>query len=283
MRTHIITKGIINEYKKLSSSGIDTVLFIDNKSNLVKDNGELWQYEEFYGEKVKCFLLSEKKFLGYNLPLYARKKKDPSITEVYYENADYFLYIVHDLFPGYNFYWQFDYDVFMNAKDYSHFFKMYENDYTDVVIENFRVENETWCHYQDTDWIYSNVKKYASFFPVSRFSVLAINTLRAIRKEHAVIYKNTRGQWLNCELFVPTEIVKNNLTIKGLKNQRLRYLGEYDLNEDRLFFNEDGLLYHPVKGNYESRIKKIKDRVNKIAWFIPSHYLRNVFRNYFFG
>ena len=57
LQTHIITKGIINEYKKIENSGnADSILFINNLSGKFDDNGEIVQEREFFWRESKMFL-----------------------------------------------------------------------------------------------------------------------------------------------------------------------------------------------------------------------------------
>ncbi len=39
LRTHIIDKGVINEYSKLAATGKECVLMIDNNENIFPDHG----------------------------------------------------------------------------------------------------------------------------------------------------------------------------------------------------------------------------------------------------
>ena len=111
------------------------------------------------------------------------------------------------------------------------------------------------------------MQKYASFFPVVRLSSLAIDFLYKKRVEHSEIFEriknNKLNRWINCELFVPTELLNNNFTGENIE-QPLRFSPEYDLNEERLFENQDNLIYHPVKGNFIERLNKSEKVVNRI-------------------
>ncbi len=262
LQTHIITKGIINEYKKIENSGnVDCILFINNLSNKFDENEELVQEKEFYGEKVKCFFFNDKKLSETGLPCYTNKSKNDKNGILWY-NADYALYIVYKYFPNYEYYWRLEYDDFFNDTTWKAFFEKYENDNTDLIIPDFReADNKDWSWQEHSNWVYDGVKTYRSFFPVVRLSKQAAEKLYNARLEHKEKFKNINlnsgSRWIFCECFVPTEVMKNNLTAKSLDDAVL-LPREIDLNEDRIWQNPDKKLYHPVKGNYVERIKSLE-------------------------
>ena len=80
-----------------------------------------------------------------------------------------------------------------------------------------------------------------------------------IESNHALrlyIY-NKQQKWLNCEIFVPTELMNNNFNCDNIDEKNI-YINELNLNNDRIFENQDNLLYHPVKGNFLNRISNVK-------------------------
>ncbi len=269
MRTHIITRGVISEFLKLKKSGYDCVLFIDNRSGIIKEDLEPVRVLNFFGEDVNCFLFNEEIFKKLNLPLFANKNKNSNLTNVMWFCADYSFYCIKKYFPSYDFYWHFDYDVFCNGKSYEPFFKLYCDNESDLLVSHFcklDIDSE-WSLLEKSEWIYNNVQKYASFFPVVRLSSLAIDFLYTKRVEHSEIFEriknNKLNRWINCELFVPTELLNNNFTGENIE-QPLRFSPEYDLNEERLFENQDNLIYHPVKGNFIERLNKSEKVINRI-------------------
>lgn len=275
MRTHLITKGIISEFEKLNNStDLDCVLFIDNHKgclvNSVKENVicEL----EFFGKNVKCFIFNTEIFNQFNLPLYAVKRNNKSLSQVMWHCADYAFYAVKKYFPNYDFYWQFDYDVFCNGNSYSFFFNKYSCNDKDLLIAKFGevTLDSKWLWLSTSGWIYEKVKKYHSFFPVSRLSSSAIDFLYKKRLEHKAIFSNIstskKNGWINCELFVPTELANNGFSCESI-DEHLRLEPAYDLNEDRIFENPDFRIYHPVKGNYESKLSLLNEKIRKLEKF----------------
>ena len=103
MRTHIITRGVISEFLKLKKSGYDCVLFIDNRSGIIKEDLEPVRVLNFFGEDVNCFLFNEEIFKKLNLPLFANKNKNSNLTNVMWFCADYSFYCIKKYFPSYDF------------------------------------------------------------------------------------------------------------------------------------------------------------------------------------
>lgn len=268
MRTHLITKGVISEFLKLKNSGVyDCVLFIDNHKQIINTSTE-----PLLSSEINCFVFDSDVFDSLNLPLYANKNNNKKLSEVMWYCADYAFYAIRKYYTKYEYYWQFDYDVFLNGKSYEPFLNNYKENNKDLIIPYFReltAFDANWPIKDKSDWIYKNVKKFGSFFPVSRLSANAIDYLYKKRLEHKAIfcnkiYKSKKNRWINCELFVPTELGNSKeFECECIDNQPLRFFPNYDLNEDRLFENPDNLIYHPVKGNYEEKLellnKKLKD------------------------
>lgn len=269
LQTHIITEGIINEYKKLENSGnVDCILFLNNLNNQFEDNGELIQEKEFCGQKVRCFLFNNQKLQETGLPCYTNNSKNDRNAILWY-NADYSIYITYKYFSDYDYYWRIEYDDFFNDTTWRSFFETYENDSHDLIIPDFReADRDDWSWHEHSDWIYKDIKKYRSFFPIVRVSNRAAGLLYKTRLEHKEIFKNislkSGSRWVFCECFVPTEIMKNNLTAKSLDNAVL-LAREIDLNEDRIWQNPDKKLYHPVKGNYNARLKALENKIKQKA------------------
>lgn len=276
MRTHVITKGVISEFLKLkNSTEFDCVLFVDNhKKNIAgkTDENSAVRYLDFCDEMfkdIKCFLFDEDIFKSLKLPYYAKKNSNKSLTNVMWYCADYAFYAVKKYFPGYDYYWHFDYDVFCNGTSYKPFFDKYNDKDTDLIVSGLNPvgENSDWVWLEKTDWIYDKkLTKYNSFFPIVRLSSSAIDFLYKKRMEMSAIFsrvcKNKNNRWLNCELFVPTELLNNGFTGVQL-HECLRFTPNYDLNEDRIFEKPDNKIYHPVKGDYEQKLslcwKKISE------------------------
>lgn len=270
MRTHVITKGVLSEFLKLKkSSGYECILFIDNHKKIVDSPSGIQKLKLLdYDEEFRCFVFDTDVFKLLNLPLYANKNKNKSLSNVMWHCADYAFYVIKKYFPYYNYYWQLDYDVFFNGNSYKEFFIKYENSDADLIIDRFQKvgHKSGWTILDKSDWIYKDVIKYKSFFPVSRISSNAIGFLYLKRLEHkkifADLYKNKENRWINCELFVPTELSNQGFKCISIDDQHLRFEPNYDLNEDRIFEKIDNKIYHPVKGNYENRLNSLKAQID---------------------
>lgn len=263
MHTHTINECLISELRKIKKAqndNLEVILFVNNTEHFIKNpKKQVVQELEFYGLKVKCLLCDEKIIKSLKLPLNAYYNQNVSIGECFWFNCDYSFYIVRHFFADYDFYWQIQYDVFYNYKDYTSFFDIYKNDKTDLLITKFRKESEQsdWCWIDNTQWIYTRNEIYGSLWTVSRMSAKLVDSLYNKRLEHNVIFQqqsNAKRQWLLCELFVATECIKMGFSAKPLQNDKTG-LYEIDLNTTRLFDNPDKCLYHPIKGNFLKRLE----------------------------
>jgi len=269
--THIINKAIISEYKKLSDiENFDTILNLDNSGcRFSKDTLNPIQELEFYGEKFKCFLFDENICNSLNLPKLSCKN-DNDFKNIMWSNGDYRFYPVRKFFPEYDFYWQTEYDIFCNGS-YKPFFEQYKDDSADLIIQESALNSEKtieeWFWYKKTDWIYKNTKKYRSFFPIERLSARAIDFLYEKRLCHGKIFSQlndkTENRWINCELFVPTELINNGFSYRYFE-EYLYYKPEIDLNNNRIFEKQDNRLYHPIKSNYIERLENLTKENNEL-------------------
>lgn len=284
--THIINKAIISEFKKIcKTDGYDTVLCLDNSSNsFTSESDSPIQELEFYGEKYKCFLLDENIHKYMNLPNYTCQK-DQSFKSIMWSNGDYRFYYIRKYFPNYDYYWQTEYDVFCNAESYKDFLDEFKDDNADLISQekatNSKTTMETWYWNAKDEWIYKDVKKYSSFFPVVRLSSKAIDFLYEKRLEHGKIFSQlndkTDNRWIHCEMFVPTELINNGFSHRYFE-EYLYYKPEIDLNNDRVFEKQNGRLYHPIKGNYIERLNVLKQENKNLKKQIKelSHFKINI-------
>ena len=253
--THLINKAIISEYCKMSGMrNFDCILVIDNtKLQFPVLKGSPITYLNFYGKNIKCFLFDRKLNENLGLPMLAAHIDEPEFEDVMWANADYRFVYVRKFFPNYNYYWQFDYDVFCNGKTYKTFLNKYNKRKDDLIICNFRPESRSseWCWVNGIEWVYANQQLYGSFFPVCRMTGRAIDFLYKKRLHYASIYKqkfSIENRWPLCELFVPTELANNEFFCSTISENTI-HLSPYNLNEERLIERPDKKLYHPVKSN----------------------------------
>lgn len=263
MHTHIINEGLISELRKIKKAqneDLEVILFINNTDDFIKNTKrQVIQELEFYGLKVKCLLCDKKIIKTLKLPLNAYYSQNVSFGECFWFNCDYSFYIVRHFFADFDFYWQIQYDVFYNDRDYVSFFNLYSNNKNDLLITKFRKESveSDWCWINDTEWIYTRNEIYGSLWTVARMSANLVDALYHKRIKHGEIYRQPsqeKRQWLLCELFVTTECIKMGFSADKLQNDKTG-LYEIDLNTTRLFDNPDKCLYHPIKGNFLKRLE----------------------------
>ena len=150
LSTHIINKGIVSEYFKLSKAQeYDCILAIDNSSLRLPFESRICT-KTFYDKEVKCFIFDENLHKELNLPNITFNKLNEKFSEIMWYNADYRFYYVKNFFPNYQYYWQFDYDVFCNGNSYSAFLEKYANSKKDLLITHFRPE------IKNGKWVWTN-------------------------------------------------------------------------------------------------------------------------------
>lgn len=262
--THVINRAVISEYRKLSKvSGCDCILVVDNTSLQIPWTSPVME-KEFYNTKVKCFFFDKTLHDALHLPWYAQNRKTGQFSEIMWYNSDYRFYYVRKIFPGYDYYWQFEYDIFCNGDSYQPFFDTYARQTEDLLVLKFRKEqlNGKWYWSKSVDWIYKDLPIYGSFFPIARLTGKAVDFLYERRLKQEEIYRSLpdskNAEWPFCELFVPAELVNNGFTAASMEEKQITWNMEYDLTEVRLFEHPDNLLYHPVKGQFIEREQKLK-------------------------
>lgn len=268
--THIINQAVINEYVKMTrGKDYDCILAIDN-TNLNMEYENRIEEKEFFGVSVKCFFFDIQLNDEMNLPRYFYNKWTDKFSKIMWYNADYRFYYVKKYFPDYDYYWQFEYDVYCNGESYQTFFDKYSSQNEDCLILDYRQEdlNGSWYWSANMEWLYEDSDIYGSLFPISRMSSAAIDYCYERRLAHKALYDKvedkTGSNWAFCELFSPTELKKGGFSIASLAEPYITWDKEYDLNDSRLFENPDNCLYHPVKGQFLQREQKLKQENNEL-------------------
>ncbi len=263
--THVINRAVISEYRKLSKvENCDCILAIDNSNLKIQTDYPVTE-KEFYGAKVNCFFFDKTIHDELNLPWFTENRETDKFGEIMWYNCDYRLYYIRKYLPKYEYYWQFEYDIFCNGDSYQSFFNKYSEHTEDLLILQFRKEqlNGNWYWSKKIYWKYKNQQVYGSLFPIERLTGKAIDFLYKQRMAQKEDYQNIKGKkdsfWPFCELFAPTELINNGFTAFNMAEPQITWDKEYDLNEVRLFENPDNLLYHPVKGQFIEREKKLKN------------------------
>lgn len=267
MHTHTINECLIAELRKIKKAQneeLEVILFINNTDNFIANpKKQVVQELEFYGLKVKCLLCDKEIIKALKLPLNAYYEQNVSFAECFWFNCDYSFYIVRHFFADFDFYWQIQYDVFYNDKDYISFFNLYANNKNDLLITKFAKREESdWCWITDTKWIYANNETYGGLWTVARMSANLVDALYHKRIKHGEIYRQPsqeKRKWPLCELFVASECIKMGFSADKLQNDKTTALCEIDLNTTRLFDNPDKCLYHPIKGNFLQRLKELEE------------------------
>ncbi|MBQ9406787.1 MAG: hypothetical protein IJU37_08665, partial [Desulfovibrio sp.] len=241
--SHFINNFVINEYNKLK--------WFDRHSLLVLDNDILHTHfariskQKLFDTDIDIFLFDSQLHSNLSLPIIH------GFHNLQWYNCDYRYYYVRHFFPNYDFYWQFESDVYSTYSDYKYYFNKYSNDTSDLLICNLRPESRDskWNWNKKIDWIYDkNIHTYGSIFSVSRMSSRAIDFLYKKRLEHAKIFEESTlpdKRWLNCEVFAPTELINNNFTCKKINEPHVHFRPIWDIKE----CTEPNRLYHPVKSN----------------------------------
>lgn len=262
--TYVINRAVISEYRKLSKvAGCDCLLVIDNSNLQVPWTSPVME-KEFFNTKVTCFFFDKTLHDALHLPCFVWNRKIGQFSEIMWYNSDYRFYYVRKIFPGYDYYLQFDYDIFCNGDSYQPFFDTYAKQTEDLLVLDFRKEqlNGNWHWSKNVDWNYKDLPVYGSLFTIVRLTGRAVDFLYGQRLKQKELIENMSGSknaaWPFCELFVPTELVNNGFTAANMEEKQITWDKEYDLNEARLFEHPDNLLYHPVKGQFIEREQKLK-------------------------
>ena len=237
---------------------VDAILAIDNNAYKCNFQNRI-ENKIFYGISVKCFFFDSNLHDELELPYFSHTSKK-NFSDVMWYNGDYRFYYVRKYFPNYDYYWQFDYDVFCNAPTYEGFLKKFADDRSDLLIEKLSLgqeANESRWDYK-LDWVYKNHAIYSGFYPAVRLSARAIDFLYRRRLAHKEIFnpENWEGDWAFCEIFTPTELMNNGFSCANLNEPNIHFENIY-FNDDRVFLKPNNKLYHPLKSTIEE-ISKLK-------------------------
>ena len=267
--THIITKAVISEYNKMKKlKNYDVILAIDN-TNIKSEYDKRITKKQYFGTTVECFFFDSKVHDELQLPWFHYNSLSNNFAEIMWYNSDFRFYYFRKYFPDYEYYWQFEYDIFCNGDSYQSFFDKYSNRTEDALLLEFRTEahNGPWAWSNNIDWIYKQTNIYGSFFPIVKLTGKAIDFLYQQRLKHKYLYNSIYKKkndnnflWIFCECFVPTELINNGFTIYRMVENNIT-LNEIDLTTDRLFEIPDNKLYHPVKGQFIERINKLNNEI----------------------
>lgn len=268
MCTHILNDGIFDEYVKIQKSGKDTILLIDNTKKLIdpqKGKINKFKYDDY---EIYYCLFYEEDIRVLHLPFCSANRINTPLATVLWYNCDYFFPLIKHFFPGYNYYWRFEYDCFYNDNDYKSFFINYENNNCDLISENIRTPESNWYYNRHIDWIYPDKdQRLRTFFPTVRLSQKAVDLIFMRRQEVFEEYKHLNREncwWPECEIFVPTEINNAHLTWYSLNNLGIyRFSPPIDLNICRIFIRHDRKLYHPVK-DLLSPLKLAEEEIKRL-------------------
>lgn len=253
LKTHLINKGIINEYCKLREFGYDTILFFVEK--IMQADKAVFSCE-LYDESVDCFYTDEKIYRDLHLPFWDDTGNSNNFSNAISYNSDYCMYLIRQRFNNYEYYWQFDCRTYMNSPIYAPFFVKYLSDQADLLITCYSDAPDSWVWKAKTDWVYRDIKKYSCLYSIARFSARALDFLCSKRQEHHTVFKNLLHskidhgniRWIHCELFVPTELVNNSFVCKGISGHKIAFRPKYanEFYNKKLWYHPDNLIYYPI-------------------------------------
>lgn len=277
LRTHRLTPGILSEFAKLATCpDVDAFVLADGDKLFpaAEDEPRLISHPAG-GRELPVFPVAQRHFEAMGLPCLSHEER-PTRPGVKWCNGDYPLYVFHRFFPKYDFYWMLDYDVFFNGRDYTPFFSHYAGWPQDFLAGSFSPVSGAWMWAKGTDWAYTPEEKRCAFFPAVRFSARVLPVLRERRRELGRLHAEAAGpgrRWLGVELFVPTEMDRLGFSHATLDNLGVFHCNEsLDLGEDRVFERPDNLLYHPVKGDFTTRLRRGERRIRELE--AETHALR---------
>lgn len=263
LSTYFVDETVISEFHKMKNTpNVDAIMAINN-TNFKCEFKSRVEDKILFGTSVRCFFFDSNLHEELNLSYHAFNGKK-NFGGIMWQNGDYRFYYVRKFFPNYDYYWQFEYDVFCNAPTYAGFLSKFAENRADLLVNDFRAEkkNSDWCWAYGLDWIYDDCEIYGSFFPAVRLSARAIDFLYQRRLEHVPIFQQADGdkRWIFCELFVPTELMNAGFSCEALNEPHV-HLNNFYLNDDRFFLAPDNQLYHPVK-SARKEISKLNQQLN---------------------
>ena len=268
--THFIDAAVISEYRKMKNTpSVDAVLMIDN-TNLKIDFQSRVEDKNFFDTNCKCFFFDSSINDEMNLPHFIENgKKNFGRTTLHH--ADSRFYYLKKFFSDYDYYWLIEYDVFCNAENYEGFLEKFADNRADLLIQALQKgEKNSNDYYKGMDWIYTDAEEiYAGLFAVVRLSARAIDFLYKRRLAQREIFQNYTEQnkrWTYCEIFVPTELMHGGFICENLNEERVRFLPQIYLNDERFFLQPDNHLYHPVK-SVNAEISKIKNQYDNMFFY----------------
>ena len=199
----------------------------------------------------KWFLMTKNKIKSLYLPIHSHITF-PKFSNAIWYNADYPVYLVKRIIPDYDYYWHLEYDIYCKEQDYSKFFEKYSENDSDFIVPLVRVAEKEWEHQDFSEWIYpASMTRYASFFPIARWSSNFVDFAMNKRIEHGQKYlaaanKKPDVRWLFCEYFAIMEAIYNGFKVTSIDDEKLRFDNEYSMGE---IYGSPGsaILYHPVK------------------------------------
>ena len=273
LSTHFVNEAVVSEYKKMrNTKNVDAILAIDDNAYKYDFTNRI-ENKIFFGVSVRCFFFDSKLHDELELPYFTHNGAE-DFAGVMWNNGDYRFYYVRKYFPDYEYYWQFDYDVFCNATTYDGFLNKFNDDNSDLAATGFRNEtiNSKWPWTHGIDWIYGDKKIYASFFPIVRLSARAIDFLYKKRLEQKKIFTDDgKNKWCGCELFVPTELMNGGFSCEKINEPHIGLKAFY-LNDERIFLVPDNFLYHPVK-SVRSQISKMQNQIDDLNFSLRKLFL----------
>jgi hypothetical protein len=167
--------------------------------------------------------------------------------------GDYAYYVARQAFPGYDFYWLTEPDVWVNTAELADVMAEFSASTADFLAARLRPAHAGW------DWHRTMANRYAQvygcIFPITRLSARAIDHAHAARRAARQLpSEQVFATWPNDEVFVATELMNHNFACADLNDVRPGTYTDHSLRtglphdrEDLLSRPPDGLIYHPVR------------------------------------
>lgn len=258
LKTHILTPQIANEYNKIRKSGVRTILFVENSKEVFPVINDLPQGKcRLYGVEIEYFLCRPEMYADLGLP-FLSDVPAWGWERVMWWNCDYPLYVIRKYYPDYQYYWQTEYDIYLNAPDYRRFLINYASFTDDLIIDRLGIMPENWVTFKNHQWAYPEGKKYCCLYPMERLSGKAIDFLLRRRLEAFVNYTEAHSlnpnttRWPHCEPFTVNELIRAGFSCVHLKagSNTIAFdwiSPEHPFYAQKLYLEYNGVLYHPIK------------------------------------
>lgn len=186
--------------------------------------------------------------------------------------GDYVYYLARQQHPEYSHIWLIEHDVRFSPARIHAFFECFSGVDVDFLSALFNSADPKWYWYNFA--LARDAKPYSCFFPVTRLSGRAIDSLRAKRREHSRQWWR-RILWPNDEIFVATTAHHAGLSIADINEyddtlydgEFFQYNKSFSAADYEGFLMQSGgpAMFHPVLygEEYYQRVKRLAEHRNR--------------------